>query len=114
MGIGRDMTQAYIKGLLGKDRSMVLKGKCHDCHADVSIGISLDSNKRVVADGPFWHIEGVGDFTKCLGCFEKDDTLRNFRPCEVFTRVVGYMRPVSQFNLGKKEEYKERVSFKLG
>lgn len=29
--------------------------------------------------------------------------------CEVFTRVVGYFRPVNQFNKGKKEEFMERV-----
>ncbi len=32
--------------------------------------------------------------------------------CEVWTRVMGYHRPVSQYNKGKKSEYKERVCFK--
>ena len=31
--------------------------------------------------------------------------------CEVWTRVMGYYRPVSQFNIGKKSEFKERVYF---
>jgi len=34
--------------------------------------------------------------------------------CEGWTRVMGYFRPVSQFNIGKKGEYKERVFFKEG
>lgn len=34
--------------------------------------------------------------------------------CEVWTRVMGYFRPVSQFNIGKKGEYKERVFYKEG
>ncbi|RCK80520.1 MAG: Ribonucleotide reductase of class III (anaerobic), large subunit [Candidatus Ozemobacter sibiricus] len=29
--------------------------------------------------------------------------------CEVWTRVMGYYRPVSQFNAGKKSEYRERT-----
>jgi anaerobic ribonucleoside-triphosphate reductase len=29
-------------------------------------------------------------------------------PCEVYSRVVGYLRPVSLWNEGKKEEYKLR------
>lgn len=29
--------------------------------------------------------------------------------CEVWTRVMGYFRPVSQFNAGKKSEYSDRV-----
>lgn len=33
------------------------------------------------------------------------------QPCEVWTRVMGYFRPVSQYNKGKKAEFKERVNF---
>jgi hypothetical protein len=33
------------------------------------------------------------------------------QPCEVWTRVMGYFRPVSAFNIGKKSEYAERVCF---
>jgi hypothetical protein len=31
--------------------------------------------------------------------------------CEVWTRVMGYHRPVSYFNIGKKGEHAERVHF---
>jgi ribonucleoside-triphosphate reductase len=31
--------------------------------------------------------------------------------CEVWTRVMGYFRPVSSFNIGKQGEFAERVSF---
>ncbi len=30
------------------------------------------------------------------------------QPCEVWTRVMGYHRPVASFNTGKKGEYAER------
>ncbi len=33
------------------------------------------------------------------------------QPCEVWTRVMGYHRPVSSFNIGKKGEHKERQFF---
>ncbi len=33
------------------------------------------------------------------------------QPCEVWTRVMGYHRPVSEFNLGKKAEHAERLHF---
>ena len=29
----------------------------------------------------------------------------------IYTRVMGYHRPVESFNLGKKGEHKERVKF---
>lgn len=31
--------------------------------------------------------------------------------CEVWTRVMGYHRPVSSFNIGKQGEFRERVWF---
>jgi anaerobic ribonucleoside-triphosphate reductase len=36
------------------------------------------------------------------------------QPCEVWTRVMGYMRPVANFNIGKKQEHKDRVYYKVG
>lgn len=32
--------------------------------------------------------------------------------CEVWTRVMGYHRPVAAFNCGKQQEYKDRKPFK--
>lgn len=34
------------------------------------------------------------------------------QPCEVWTRVMGYHRPVSSFNIGKKGEHQERQFFR--
>lgn len=33
------------------------------------------------------------------------------QPCEVWTRVMGYHRPVSSFNTGKQGEHRERRFF---
>lgn len=38
-----------------------------------------------------------------------DDAER--QPCEIWTRVMGYHRPVSSFNIGKKGEFHERKYF---
>lgn len=38
-----------------------------------------------------------------------DDSER--QPCEIWTRVMGYFRPVNFFNKGKKTEYAERKCF---
>jgi len=35
------------------------------------------------------------------------------QPCEVYSRVVGYLRPVSQWHIGKRQEFKERKEFKI-
>lgn len=31
--------------------------------------------------------------------------------CEVYSRVVGFLTPVSQWNKGKKEEFRDRKTF---
>lgn len=41
-----------------------------------------------------------------------DDSERT--PCEVWTRVMGYHRPVSAFNAGKQAEHRERRYFREG
>ena len=33
------------------------------------------------------------------------------QPCEVWTRVMGYHRPVTSFNKGKQSEHRERRFF---
>lgn len=33
--------------------------------------------------------------------------------CEVYSRVVGYLSPVSEWNKGKKEEFKQRKTFDI-
>ena len=44
---------------------------------------------------------------------KKDVELTNEerQPCEVWTRVMGYHRPVQSFNIGKKGEFEERKYF---
>ena len=32
--------------------------------------------------------------------------------CEKFSRAMGYVRPVDNFNTGKRAEYEERKTFK--
>lgn len=43
-----------------------------------------------------------GEHFSCPACGE---------PAEVWSRVVGYLRPVQNFNTGKKEEYAQRVKY---
>lgn len=41
---------------------------------------------------------------------EQDQLKR--QPCEVWTRVMGYHRPVESFNIGKKAEHSQRRFFR--
>ena len=45
-----------------------------------------------------------GEYRACPNCNA---------PCEIYSRVVGYLRPVSFWNDGKREEFKLRKTFKV-
>ena len=45
-----------------------------------------------------------GEHFECPKC-------EDHQPCEVYSRVVGYLRPVQQWNKGKKSEYALRKTF---
>ena len=52
-------------------------------------------------------------YVKCKKCHIADPTLRNVQEMEVYSRIVGYIRPVKGWNPGKKEEFKDRKTYKL-
>ena len=51
-------------------------------------------------------LEEIDSYIVCHDC---EKTLG--RKCEVYSRVVGYLRPIQQWNPGKKEEFKDRVTY---
>ena len=39
---------------------------------------------------------------------------RNLKiPCEIYSRTVGFYRPISQWNNGKQSEFKDRKTLKV-
>ncbi|HEB01380.1 MAG TPA: ribonucleoside triphosphate reductase [Candidatus Portnoybacteria bacterium] len=48
----------------------------------------------------------TGEHFDCPKCVIK-------QPCEVYSRIVGYLRPIQQWNEGKKSEFGERKEFKI-
>lgn len=44
----------------------------------------------------------------CMGCPEDKSCTVRAIPCEVYSRVVGYYRPVDNWNAGKQAEFKAR------
>jgi Anaerobic ribonucleoside-triphosphate reductase len=50
--------------------------------------------------------------TKPNPILEENQHLRT--KCLVYTRVMGYHRPVESFNIGKKGEHKQRTHFTEG
>ncbi|MFO7807410.1 MAG: ribonucleoside triphosphate reductase, partial [Candidatus Moraniibacteriota bacterium] len=47
-----------------------------------------------------------GEHYKCPKCVIDQN-------CEVYSRIVGYIRPVKQWNIGKSQEYQDRKTFQV-
>ena len=83
---------------------------CYDCKKGINIEEGeLNGAKMLVYDNAGEKINIV----KCDECYTKNPSLANFQKCEVYSRVVGYIRPVQQWNKGKQEEYQERKEFNI-
>lgn len=77
--------------------------------------IELLSIEEKINDGKkFWFIFIFLFFfmtTSQITTKQTKDTNAKRTKCEIYTRVMGYFRPISQFNIGKKSEHKERIHF---
>ncbi len=79
------------------------KTYCHDCLMKINSGDEVYAYSFI--DGRVYY--------KCSDCYKKNDKLENFQPCEVYSRIVGYIRPVDQWNPGKAEEFCDRQEFEV-
>jgi predicted RNA-binding Zn-ribbon protein involved in translation (DUF1610 family) len=85
---------------------------CHDCGCEIKIN---EANEIVDGQLLKYNLPEGGDTTifKCNACYDKNKSLTNYQATEVYSRVVGYLRPVSQWNEGKQEEFKNRKDFDI-
>ncbi|HBP01495.1 MAG: Oxygen-sensitive ribonucleoside-triphosphate reductase [Candidatus Moranbacteria bacterium GW2011_GWE1_49_15] len=73
---------------------------CHDCKK------TLAKNEEYMP-----YKVGAEVYVKCKACHQADPILRNFQATEVYSRVVGYIRPVKQWNKGKQREFGDRREY---
>lgn len=73
---------------------------CHDCKKELGKGMEYMPYQI-----------GERAFSKCRACHEADPVLRGYQDAEVYSRVVGYIRPVKQWNKGKQAEFKDRKEY---
>ena len=89
---------------------------CHDCKKEILVEDEEIKNGVLLAyDLPAGQAGNLGEkinVFKCNECYAKNASLTNYQSCEVYSRVVGYLRPVQQWHKGKKQEFGERVEFK--
>ena len=87
-----------------KTDKLAFMGKCHDCGMETVVKIDQEALDIVVAGGAIYAVNISGKeklLVKCEACFDRSPRLTNYQPCEVYSRVVGYLRPVEQWNGAK-------------
>jgi hypothetical protein len=94
-----------------KNEPIGINGECHDCKKPVNLVILYNTNELEIHGGAIYKTEREKPFFKCKDCLDKDQILRNYQECEVYSRVVGYIRPVRQYNNGKKAEFRDRKNY---
>ena len=94
-------------------QTVLIHGKCHDCGADVTIKSTIidAEGQTEISGGALYVASGMG-YCKCDECFRAESNLTNYQPIETYSRIVGYLRPIQQWNPGKQAEFAERVDFK--
>lgn len=110
------MTITELKQIMGDAEEVCFNGKCHDCGVETDVVAGIEGDKLITSGGAVYKvpppsIREDNIFIKCEDCFNAKPYISNFRKCEVYSRVVGYLRPVAQFNKGKKAEWKARVKY---
>ena len=106
------MKLSKIKELLKEHEvsELAWAGACHDCKSEVEV-VATDTD---ISGGAVYEDEPSGSFfLKCDKCFDTDPVLRNYRPCDVYSRVVGYLSPTTQWNAAKLQEFKARQNYTL-
>ncbi len=91
--------------------TLTWSGRCHDCGAELSVTATARADGIHIHGGAVYEPVEGHFFLKCDDCHRKDPVLRNYQPCEVYSRVVGYLRPVTQWNDGKQAEFCLRKTF---
>jgi len=82
---------------------------------------ALCQERREAHDELLWELALAG-----VECEDRDDAIEAAQewleaneepemriPCEVYSRVVGYLRPVQDWHEGKKQEFEDRVVFQV-
>jgi hypothetical protein len=85
---------------------------CHDCGCEITINTANEIENGQLLKYMLPDETDMAIF-KCNTCFAKDKSLKNYQNTEVYSRVVGYLRPVSQWNEGKQQEFKDRKEFDI-
>lgn len=117
----KEETKQFLQKVFDESKSevVVFQGDCHDCQKEVDVEVKMDREGKVeVMGGAIYPVTSINGtltvYFKCDECFDKKRRLTDYQECEVFSRVVGFLRPINSWNKGKRAEENQRKMFDLG
>lgn len=104
------MKLSKLREILGIQNPFIFEGECMDCRSLVLVTATQDDEETTIVGGAVFHWHSPTEYLmKCDGCYEKNPV---FNPkTQVYSRVVGFLTPVQNWNNGKKAEWKSRKTF---
>jgi len=109
------MNLDFVVKLLEENGNFTVAGKCIDCGKDVNVSVELIGKSQIkISGGALYQPPEAYNYQekivcKCDDCFKLDSQIHQRN--EVYTRVVGYLRPKSQMNPGRISEVEQRAMF---
>ena len=77
----------------------------------------MERNRKIMCQKKNYKTRNVRvdkcEFKRMIMKKQKKDNVCG-QTCEVYSRIVGYYRPVQNWNKGKTEEFKDRIVYKNG
>lgn len=100
-----------ISDKIGDNQYARMKTTCIDCQEEFVMNFERIAEDQIeIKNGAIG--KRYGNYVcKCPACFEKNDYFGTHT--EVYSRVVGYLRPISSWNQAKKNEFHDRKMYKM-
>jgi len=106
-----------ISDMIGNHQFATFHVSCIDCGKDFDILVKRTSENSIeivggtMAKNSNSRLGSTDWMFKCDECFKAEPLFIGEN--EVYSRVVGFLRPVKYWNAGKQEEYRQRKVFDM-
>ena len=103
-----------LSNKMGENQYAKITCECLDCNKEFTLNLERTFSTEISISGGFiGKRKGTEDLLfKCPVCGEKEGNSWG-STCEVYSRVVGYLRPVSHWNAAKQQEFTLRKAYDL-
>lgn len=100
-----------ISDKMGDNQFAKVTAICMDCEEEFVLSLERKSDTELeIKNGAVARRKDTY-FCKCQECFDADKSFG--QDIEVYSRVVGYLRPVRNWNQAKKQEFGMRKNYAL-